>query len=166
MLLAVAVAVALAITRTELTTEPRGRTMFRRKHDGNDIDARVDGSVQGQLAIGNNIDQRQSVGTQTAAVSPEEWAQLRAMLAEARAQIATQTPPDRRAAALERLDELEQAITAPAPDLTTMEYVRGWFVRQLPALAGTVAGILVNPIVGKLVAAAGEAAARQLEPVA
>jgi hypothetical protein len=137
--------------------------MFRRKHDGDDIEARVDGHVQGQLAVGRNITQRQSVGAMTADVSSEEWGQLRAALSELRARIAEQAPPEQSAAALERLTELERAITAPSPDLTTMEYVRGWFSRQLPALAGAVAGILVHPTVGKLVAAAGEAAAARFE---
>jgi len=44
------------------------------------------------------------------------------------------------------------------PDLTTMEYVKKWFVKNLPALAGSVTSLVVHPVVGKLVTAAGDAA--------
>ena len=58
---------------------------------------------------------------------------------------------------MERVDELEQAITEEKPDLSTMEYVKNWFVRNLPGLAGTVTSVVVHPIVGKLVEAGGDA---------
>ena len=54
------------------------------------------------------------------------------------------------------MNELQQAVAEEKPDLTTMEYVRNWFAKNVPALAGAVTGVIVNPIVGKLVEAAGE----------
>ena len=57
--------------------------------------------------------------------------------------------------------ELEEAVTAKKPDLTTMEYVKRWFARNLPELAGAVTGVIIHPIVGKLVEAAGDGLAAE-----
>ena len=54
------------------------------------------------------------------------------------------------------MDELEQAITERKPHLSTMEYVRNWFGKHIPGLAGAVVSVVVHPIVGKLVEAAGD----------
>jgi len=56
---------------------------------------------------------------------------------------------------------LEEAVTAQEPDLATVEYVKGWFVKNIPALAGTVTGVVLNPRVGKLVQAAGDTLAHE-----
>ena len=45
--------------------------------------------------------------------------------------------------------------------MTTMEYVKRWFVKNLPGLAEAVTGVVVHPIVGKLVEAAGDALAAE-----
>jgi len=137
--------------------------MFKRKHSGDDIEAHVTGPVQGQVAIGRDIAQQQSVGAMAVEVTPDERAQLQQALAELRSQITALAPPERCGPALERIDELEEAIAAPRPDLTTMQYVRGWFAKHLPAVAGSVAGVVIHPVVGKLVAAAGDAAVAQFE---
>jgi len=112
--------------------------------------------VSGQVAVGEGITQAQAVGVGRPEVTETDLAELRRLLADLRARVAAGAPPDRRDAALERVDELEEAITAEEPDLTTVEYVRGWFVRHLPGLAGAVTGIIVDPVVGKLVEAAGQ----------
>ncbi len=52
---------------------------------------------------------------------------------------------------------------ATKPDLTTMEYVKNWFEKHLPQMAGAIISVLVNPIVGKVVEAAGELAAGELK---
>ncbi|HEX7974833.1 MAG TPA: hypothetical protein VF498_10520, partial [Anaerolineales bacterium] len=77
------------------------------------------------------------------------------------AQVRQAAPPEKAGAALERADELEEAIRTERPDLTTVEYVRNWFLQNLPGLAGTVTGVLVNPIIGKLVQAAGDGLAAE-----
>jgi hypothetical protein len=41
--------------------------------------------------------------------------------------------------------------------VTTVQYVGRWFRKNVPALAGAVASIVIHPIVGKLVGAAGDA---------
>ena len=126
---------------------------------GDSISASISGGVSGQVAVGKDIRQRQQVGAAAGPVSDEELASLRAELQALRARIDSAPDVDdaARAAARERVDELEEAVTAQEPDLSTMEYVKKWFGRHLPTLAGAVASVVVNPIVGKLVAAAGDA---------
>ena len=38
---------------------------------------------------------------------------------------------------------------------------RAWFGKNLPALAGSITGLIIHPVVGKIVEAAGELAASQ-----
>jgi len=85
-------------------------------------------------------------------------AELRSRIAAAPA-LADET----RASATERVDELEAAATAAEPDLSTLEYVRNWFAKHVPAFLGAVTGIVVHPVVGKLVHAAGDAVAAEFE---
>jgi hypothetical protein len=37
-----------------------------------------------------------------------------------------------------------------------MEYVRDWFAKNIPTMAGAVTAVVVNPIVGRLVQAGGD----------
>ena len=127
---------------------------------GDEIRATIHGDVSGQVAVGKRITQEQRIGPR-AEVTEADLAALRQMLADLRAQVAAQAPPDKRDAALERVDELEEALTAEEPDLTTMEYVKKWFGKHLPQLAGAVTSLVVHPIVGKLVEAAGDALAAE-----
>jgi hypothetical protein len=117
--------------------------------------------VSGQVAVGEGITQVQTVGVGRPEVTEADLAALRRLLADLKAQVAAGAPPDRRDAALERVDELEEAITAEEPDLTTVEYVRGWFVKHLPGLAGAITGVIVDPVVGKMVEMAGDALAAE-----
>jgi hypothetical protein len=73
-----------------------------------------------------------------------------------------QAPPDKKAAALQQVGELKAAVQAPKPDVNRMEAVLNWFKRNIPQLAGAVASVIVNPIVGQVVQAAGEVAADEL----
>lgn len=123
---------------------------------GDTISANITGNISGgQVAVGKHIAQNQTVGT--AAVTTEELAQLRTAFSELATQVQAQAPPQRRAAAVERVAELEQALLADEPDITTVQYIGRWFRSNLPQLAGAVVSIVVNPIVGKLVGAAGDA---------
>ena len=121
------------------------------------ITSNITGDVSGQVAVGTDIEQRQSVGG-SAEVSEAEIAELRQQLTALQSRVAAEAPVEKREAALERVAELEEAVINPEPDLTTMEYVKQWFARHLPSLAGAVTSVVVNPIVGKLVGAAGDAA--------
>jgi hypothetical protein len=118
------------------------------------------GDVSGsQFAVGHDIEQRNVREPPTEA----DVRDLLQLLAALRAQVEAEAPEEQRAAAVAKVDELAEAIAQPEPDLATMESVRNWFVRRLPALAGGVTGVLINPIVGKLVGAAGDALAAEFK---
>ncbi|MGD6756515.1 hypothetical protein [Streptomyces sp. BH105] len=119
---------------------------------GDHYEIRTEGGVFGQVVVGrDNTVSRVAGPTARAAVTEQQLAELRAEFARVRALL----PDDAPERAGELLDELEESATAPEPDLSTMEYVRRWFARHLPALAGAVTSLVVHPVVGQLVAAAG-----------
>ncbi|MFF0490476.1 hypothetical protein ACFYTQ_15770 [Nocardia sp. NPDC004068] len=114
----------------------------------------IGGSVDGQVTIGHaNTVSRVQAGRDAGAVTEHEIASLRAEFDRLRAQLPTEGAIAEQAR--ERLDELEETITGPEPDPSTMDYVRKWFARKLPRLAGAVTTLIVHPIVGRLVDAAG-----------
>lgn len=123
---------------------------------GDQISAVVTGAVQGQVAVGKDISQEQMAGSMQARLTPGELHELTEVFAGLRQQLAAAVPETERAAALERVGELEQAVKAKEPDLTTIQYVKQWFARKLPAAAGLIASVLVHPIVGKVVERAGD----------
>jgi len=134
--------------------------MDEKGKSGDVIHANISGPVSGQVGVGKDITQTQTVGARPQATEAD-LAELRRMLVELKAKVEAEAPDETKGAALERVDELEEAITAKEPDLTTMEYVKRWFTKNLPTLAGAVTGVVVNPIVGKLVEVAGEGLAAQ-----
>ncbi len=131
--------------------------MSEKERTGDSISVHIEGDVSGQVAAGEHITQTRHTGG--AGPTAEELAALRQELAALKSLVAAQAPPEQQQPALARVDELAEAVTAEKPDLTTMEYVTRWFGKHLPALAGAVTSIVVNPIVGKLVEAAGDALA-------
>lgn len=140
--------------------------MHERESGGDHISADISGDVSGQVGVGKDIRQTQTIGAGAApAVTEAELAELREAFAQLKAQVAAEAPPERKGAAVERLDELEQAVLAEEPDLTTVDYVKRWFARNVPRLAGAVTGIVIHPIVGKLVGAAGDALVAQFRGI-
>jgi len=130
--------------------------------DGGDvINANISGQVSGQVGVGKDITQTQAIGAEPPKITETELAELRKILADLKAQVEAEAPPDKRDGALERVEELGKAVTAKEPDLTTMEYVKKWFGNNLPTLAGAVTGVVINPIVGKVVEAAGQGLAAE-----
>jgi hypothetical protein len=117
------------------------------------IRSTIGGSASGQIATGQDITQ---IHTVAAPVSEAELAELRQAVDSLKTQVAQQAPPDKQAQAVQHLDELHQAVTAPRPELSTMEYVRNWFVKNIPTMAGAVTSIVLDPIVGRLVQAGGD----------
>jgi len=114
------------------------------------------------IAAGKKI--HQVVGESSRSqVTEADLATIRQLFADLRHQIEAQAPAEKKDSAVERIAELEEAVIAKEPDLTTMEYVKKWFSKHLPQMAGMVAGVLVNPIVGKVVEAAGDLAAGELK---
>ena len=112
----------------------------------------------GQVAIGQHVQQtRTSIATERP--SDADVAALLERFDVLRAEVlADPDTPDEAAA---KLDELESAVTAEQPELSTMEYVRDWFVKYAPKFAAAVTTLVVNPIVGALVGAAGETLAAE-----
>jgi len=132
---------------------------------GDHISGNISGNISGQVAVGKNIAQTQRVGAR-ADLTDDEQAELQQLFVDLRSRVAAEAPPEQQQAAVERAQELEEALTAEEPDLATAQYVKSWFLKRLPGLAGIVTGVLVNPVVGKLVQSAGDAAVAQLARVA
>jgi hypothetical protein len=127
---------------------------------GGDIIQATIGEHASQVAVGKDIHQQQVSGA--AQITQADLDQVQALFDQLKQQIEKQAPPDKKDAALERVTELQQEIGAKKPDLSTMEYVKNWFGKNLPALLGGVTSLLINPILGKVVEAAGGLAADAL----
>jgi len=134
--------------------------MLREAQSNDKITATITGPVSGQVAVGKGIIQISAPGW-AAPPSEDELAGLRRAFVELRELVSAGAPPEKQPAALERVDELEEAIASSQPDLSTMEYVKVWFGKNLPGLAGAVTGLIVHPVVGKLVEAAGDVLAAE-----
>ena len=150
-----------ALLRSGGLPEADEGTISEQEKSGDVIHAVISGDVSGQVAVGKGITQTQTVGAARPEVTEAELAELRQALADLKARVEAEAPPEKKEAALERVEELEEAVTAEEPDLTTMEYVKRWFFKNLPGLGGAVTSVIVHPIVGKLVEAAGDALAAE-----
>ena len=111
----------------------------------------------GQAAIGKDIDQTQIHAGPTA----DELRELGAAFAAFRAEVEREAPPELKEEALKQAEELEKATTGPAPDVSRMASARRWFREHAPKLLGAMTTVIVNPIVGKVVQAAGDAIAAE-----
>ena len=130
--------------------------MSKDQSSGDHISAVVTGQVQGELAVGKDISQHQEVGSMGLVLNDAERAELNTVFAKLREDVCAAVPEPQRRPALERVDELEHAVVTDKPDLTTIEYVKRWFARTLPAAAGLVASVLIHPLVGRLIERAGD----------
>jgi hypothetical protein len=142
--------------------EERSARMASAGRDHITANLTVEGDFNGQFAQGSQIQQERKAHGFKPEVTEQDLAEFRARLEELRAMVEAQAPADERAAAIARVDELEQAVTAEKPRVSTMEYVRDWFVDNVPKLAGAVTSVIVSPIVGKLVQAGGDLASAEL----
>lgn len=84
-------------------------------------------------------------------------------IAPLRARVAAEAPAAVRDEALAQVTALDEALAAPAPQLGTMSRVREWFARHLPKLAGGVTSVVLHPLAGRLVEAAGDALVAEFE---
>jgi hypothetical protein len=117
------------------------------------------------IAAGENITNVHQVISQQpqAQVTEADLTAMRDLFKELQSQVAAQTPPDKKNSALERVEELQEAITAEKPDLETMVYVKKWFGKNVPHLVRAVMGVLLNPMVGQVVEAGGGPKAAELK---
>jgi hypothetical protein len=128
-------------------------------------------SHHNRVAVGNDNIQLDNVHGQNLVISRQAYSQhyeqrsgvaeadlavLQRIFAGLRAQIAAEAPLDQKTDALERIDQLEDAIETDHPDLSTIQTVKTWFAKNMPTFAGAVTSIVVHPIVGKIVEAAGD----------
>jgi hypothetical protein len=132
---------------------------------GGDNTTNITGNVSGMVATGTDITQTQQTYVSNGLTDPE-WAQLEQVFEDLKERVLAEVPADRKAPALERVEEFQEALTAPEPDLSTVQYVKRWFVKRLPGLAGLLTGVLVHPLLGKLIQSAGDTAVAELARVA
>jgi hypothetical protein len=111
--------------------------------------------IQGQ---GNRVQQTKYTG-----ISRAELKELQSGFTNLNAQIEATAPPEKKDEALQKAKELQEAVLEEKPDPSKIVLVRDWFLKNAPGLAGAVTGMVVNPIVGKLVAAAGDLAAGEFK---
>lgn len=131
---------------------------------GDHISANISGPVSGQIGVGKDIAITRSSGS-PAPITEQEIAQvaeLKGEIAALRAQIEVESPPETKDEALEKVQELEDAIASEKPDPTMLIKVQGWFARNLPMLAGAVTSVVVHPLVGRLVESAGDIATEEI----
>jgi anti-sigma factor ChrR (cupin superfamily) len=124
---------------------------------GDHITSTVGGSVHGQIATGKDIVQVQHVP-----LTPGERAEVAAMVDDLRALVAREAPADLQRQAGDYVTDLKAALTAEAPDLTTVQLVKHWFKRNLPKVAGALTALFVSPLVGQVIAAGGDALVNEL----
>jgi hypothetical protein len=94
-------------------------------------------------------------------LAPEEVALLRGAFDDMKAEVAAQAPPEKREEAAAHAAEIEKAVVAKKPDPSRVRKALRWFREHLPQVLGTVTSVLVNPIVGKVVSAAGDVVAKE-----
>ncbi len=130
-----------------------------KRHTGDTFEVHI-GSVSGPVHTGKGDI---VVGRWDArGVTAADLEALRALFAGLRERVAAEALPELADEAQAQVDTLEQVTTAKEPDLSTIERVRDWFVEHLPSVAGSVTSLLVNPVLGKVVEAAGDLAAGEL----
>jgi hypothetical protein len=131
------------------------------KVNGDYIVANI-GANAHQVAVGKDIHQVEQIGSGNQ-ISPQDLQEVQQLFAGLKQHIAQNAPADKKDAALERVGELQEEVTSRKPSASTFEYLGSWFVKNVPSLAGAVTSVVINPIVGKVVEAAGTIAADQLK---
>ena len=134
-------------------------------------DEKVDRSIkadigdvnQGQVAVGTDIEQTNTVYNVTAPPTAEELEGLRTAFGDLKAQVERDAPPDVRDEAVRQTEALQQATMAEKPDVSVMAAAKRWFLDHAPGLLGAVTAVVINPVVGKIVSSAGEAIAKEYQ---
>ena len=130
---------------------------------GRSYSTTISGGFSGQYVQGDGNVQVQTVGARE--VTEADLVEVRRMLADLKSRIEAEAPPEKKGAALQQVEELEETIQSKdAQDVPDrLGGVKSWFKRNLPALAGAVVSVIVNPIVGKVVEAAGTGLAAEVQ---
>ena len=112
-----------------------------------------------QVAIGEQLEQ--TVVQAPPELTDDERTEIEQLLAELKRQLGDLDLPERRKQMAQALVEqlaAELTRTDAPPNSTTLQYVGDWLLRNTPTLAGTLTGLFLNPVVGKVVEAAGDLA--------
>lgn len=120
-------------------------------------------NTKGQAAIGVNIQQQSTEITIGRGPTPEELAELAKVFSGFREEVERQAPPELKEEAVRQAEVIEKAATAPKPDLGAIATARRWLLDHVPTLFGAVTSVLANPILGKVVQAAGDAVADEFK---
>ena len=99
-----------------------------------------------------------SEGQRQVGISGADRAEVHAFAAALKAKVQAEAPPEQREEAAGLVDELANAIVAEVPKVRRMAFIRDWFSAHLPRLAGAVSELVLSPLVGKIVGAAGDLA--------
>jgi len=127
------------------------------KQQGDVITGVISDVKNSTAAIGKDITQTNIAAPPTA----EELRELTAAFTTLRGQIERDAPADVRDEAVRQADALKEATLGSKPDVSLMAQARNWFLKHAPGLFGAVTTVIVNPIVGKVVQAAGDAVAAE-----
>jgi hypothetical protein len=129
--------------------------MTKRKRSGQVNITFGDVGPEAQVAIGDNIKQTH--------ITDAERLELRRLFDRLAADVEAQAPTDQKAEAVATARELEASLTGGTPQLDRTERAKNWLLKHLPGIAGTLTGTFVNPILGKLVEASGDALAAEFK---
>jgi hypothetical protein len=130
---------------------------------GDKIETRIGNIGAGaQVVAGKQEHVSQVIMQQPAGLTGTERAELDGLMAELKAALAqADAPESKKLAGQEFVGQLEGELTKRdgAPDGSVIKVAGEWLLKNIPALAGTLATVFLNPIVGKVVEAAGDLAA-------
>ena len=137
--------------------------MSEQEKGGRNYTAHITGGVNGQFIQGDGNVQVQSTGA--GKVTEADLAEVRRMIDELKARVEAEAPPEKKEEALQQVQELEETLQSKDPEEVPdrLSSVKSWFKRNLPMLAGAVVSVVVNPIVGKVVEAAGTGLAAEVQ---
>jgi len=117
-----------------------------------------------QVAIGKDISQ--TITQTPIELTTAERLELEHLLAELKNQLARlEIPENKKVIGQELVGQLEKELTKTEepPDASTIKVAGSWLLENIPALAGTLASVFLNPVVGKIVEAAGDIAAEWVQ---
>lgn len=136
--------------------------MSEQQKSGNYINANLSNiNNSGQIAVSGDgeIHQLMNTNATQVGITEQDLESLQQLIANLKAQVEAEAPPEKQTSATERVEELEKAIVSKKPNVNTIKYVKDWFAENLPKLAGAVSSVVIHPIVGKVVEVAGVMAA-------
>jgi hypothetical protein len=110
---------------------------------------------EAQIAIGDNINQTH--------ITAADQLQLRRLFDRLVADVEVQAPAEQKVEAVATARELQASLIASPPQLDRTERAKNWLLKNLPGIAGTLTATFVNPILGKLVQASGDALAEEFK---